>query len=121
MHSGFHPLLGVVGILHGLFALSFALGVLLLFIWAIRHLSAQKMKSVALWMIGIGFVGCILTIGLWQMTGERWERGQGMMDREGNFKEGRWMMGGRQDQWDGFGDEEVSSASSSARSSAKSR
>ena len=81
--------LGLLFVLHGLFAAAGALGALLLVAWAIKHLSGPKLKKLGLWFFAVGIIGCILVGGMaFGMGGGR----VGMMG-------GGWMQGGRGQGW----------------------
>ncbi|MBI2636274.1 hypothetical protein HYW84_03030 [Candidatus Peregrinibacteria bacterium] len=55
---------GIFPLLHGLFHFFAVIGVLLLVAWAIKHLPAQKLKEVGLWLFAVGVVGALLLTAL---------------------------------------------------------
>ena len=88
-----HALIGLLMILHGLFAICALLGAALLFAWAIKHLSAQKLKHLGVWLLSMGIVGALLTMvlasGTYGMGGHRGMKGSwGTMDGKGRMMQG---------------------------------
>lgn len=80
-------LLGL-GVLHAVFGFLFFVGLVLLFIWAIKHMPAAQMKLWGWWLFGIGVVGlafvCLASVAMLRsgpVRGMQWgaDRG-GMMD-----------------------------------------
>lgn len=86
--------------LHVLAVIAFFTGLLLLIIHAVKHFSAKQMTQWGIWLLVIGTVVCLLTIGA---VGRPWigfgRHGGGMMFGPG----GNWKM---MDRYDRFGDEE---------------
>ena len=89
MYSSF-PHGGVLGIfllLRGIFSISAVAGAVFLFAWTIKHLPAQKLKHLALWLLAVGIVGVIfMSFFSFKMGGgfgpRKMMRGDGMMQRE---------------------------------------
>jgi hypothetical protein len=55
------PWVAIVWMLHASFSIIAALGVLFFVVWAVKHLSVQKLKSLWIWFLVIGIIGSLLT------------------------------------------------------------
>jgi len=49
--------------LHGIFGVLLTLGIVLFTVWAIKHLSKDKLKKLWVWLIVLGFLGSVLLSG----------------------------------------------------------
>ncbi len=49
--------------LHGIFGVLLTLGIVLFAVWAIKHLSKDKLKQLWVWLIVLGFLGSVLLSG----------------------------------------------------------
>ena len=78
---GFGTLSGWV--LHWAFGTLWIVGVILFLAWAIKYLSAEKLKSWSIWLFVIGLIGAILTAPF-SLAGWQWFLGStvrgGMMN-----------------------------------------
>ena len=81
-------LVGILFLLHALFGIAIAVGIILLLAWAIKHWSANKLKTWGMWFVGIGLIGYILLGGIAFAVGgghpgmKRWDmmqKGNGTM------------------------------------------
>lgn len=77
----------------GLGNLVTVIGVILLLAWAIRHLSAEKLKHVGLWCVGIGLLLSLIA-GLLMIPYRGQFRGYGNYDNSGNFRRGMMFQQG---------------------------
>lgn len=46
-----------------LFCLALLVGVVLFVVWAVKHLSKEKLKKTVIWLLVIGVIGCLVTGG----------------------------------------------------------
>lgn len=65
--------------LHALFILLTLVGTLTFVVWALRSLSKDSLKTLSLWLLGLGVVGVLLTAPMAAM-GFRWFSRQWRMD-----------------------------------------
>ena len=54
----------LIGMLHGIGALLFMLGLLALMAWAWKSWKPHDFKKAAMWLIGIGVILCAISIGV---------------------------------------------------------
>jgi len=73
---------GIFLLLRGLFNVFTVIGVLFLVVWAIKHLPAQKLKEVGLWLLAVGVVGTLLLTSL-AISARMELGGDGMMKKAG--------------------------------------
>ncbi len=58
--GGYGPSIGFLFILQKLSPILVVAGVIMLVAWAVKHLSGPKLKSLGLWLLGVGIAGCLL-------------------------------------------------------------
>ncbi len=64
MHGGMPSHFMIFLLLHSIFCVLVALGVLLFVIWAVKHLPAQKLLHLATWLFTAGFVGMVMLVAM---------------------------------------------------------
>ena len=100
--TGFGIGFGLLWGIHILSVVAFTVGILFLILWANKHLSGPQMKSWGIWLVVIGILACLLTIGVkggpWMGYGMN--GGQGMMRTKMMDRGTNRMMGGMMDEDD---------------------
>ncbi len=87
---------GIFALLHGVFSFLTLIGVFFLVVWAIKHLPAQKLRDVGMWLFSVGVVGILLLTALTVSAQIELGGNNGMMKR-GMIRNGM-MQGGMM--WD---------------------
>lgn len=80
-------LIGLLVMLHFVFAVMAAVGVIFLLAWAIRHFPVHRLKTMGIWMLAVGVAGAVLMGVLSALM----HGGYGGMRGEWGMKDGAMM------------------------------